>query len=291
MPTNNAINLREQGVAYYNGISTFDGLDGITAGFVLTSNGTNVAPSFQAAGSSGFSQIIKTQVTSTQTFTFDANTQFVFFEAVGGGGGGAGSFITTGTGQQVSVGGGGGAAAYVSGLYTIATTGASVDIVVGAGGNGGVGGSGADGTFTSITSAGTVTLLESLPGMGGDDCLSDSGVTAGPQVSALGGAGGTGLGSGDLSEIISVGESGGSGVGVSVLDSAVCFVTSGFGGSSPFGGGGAQQSYVYLGVGSDGQGGQGYGSGGAGGCSPQGQNSHPGGDGAAGIVYITEYIT
>ncbi len=46
--TNNAINLNSQGVAYYNGTGTFTGADGITTGYVLTSNGTNVAPSFQA---------------------------------------------------------------------------------------------------------------------------------------------------------------------------------------------------------------------------------------------------
>ncbi len=49
MATNNAINLSSQGVAYYNGTGTFSGLDGSTAGKLLTSNGTGVAPSFQTA--------------------------------------------------------------------------------------------------------------------------------------------------------------------------------------------------------------------------------------------------
>ncbi len=48
MPTNNAIDLTSQGVAYYNGTGTFSGLDGSTSGFALTSNGTGVAPSFQS---------------------------------------------------------------------------------------------------------------------------------------------------------------------------------------------------------------------------------------------------
>ena len=43
----NAINLRNQGVAYFNGVDTFSGVDGSTAGKILTSNGTGVAPSFQ----------------------------------------------------------------------------------------------------------------------------------------------------------------------------------------------------------------------------------------------------
>jgi hypothetical protein len=52
MATNNAIDLTAQGVAYYNGTNAFSGIDASTAGFVLTSNGTGVAPSFQTAPSS-----------------------------------------------------------------------------------------------------------------------------------------------------------------------------------------------------------------------------------------------
>lgn len=48
MATNNAINLKDQGTVYYNGTGTFTGIDGSTATRVLTSNGTGVAPSFQA---------------------------------------------------------------------------------------------------------------------------------------------------------------------------------------------------------------------------------------------------
>lgn len=49
MATNNDINLNAQGTVYYNGTGTFSGVDGSTAGKVLTSNGTGVAPSFQTA--------------------------------------------------------------------------------------------------------------------------------------------------------------------------------------------------------------------------------------------------
>jgi hypothetical protein len=49
MPSNNAIDLTAQGVAYYNGTGTFSGIDGSTSGFVYKSNGTGVAPSFQVA--------------------------------------------------------------------------------------------------------------------------------------------------------------------------------------------------------------------------------------------------
>lgn len=51
MATNNAINLKSQGIAYYNGSGTISGIDGSTSSFVLTSNGTGAAPSFQASSS------------------------------------------------------------------------------------------------------------------------------------------------------------------------------------------------------------------------------------------------
>lgn len=47
MPTNNAVNISSQGTVYFNGTGTFSGVDGSTSGFVLTSNGTGVAPSYQ----------------------------------------------------------------------------------------------------------------------------------------------------------------------------------------------------------------------------------------------------
>lgn len=49
MAIGNSLNIGEEGVVYFNGTNAFSGLDGGTAGKVLTSNGTNVAPSFQTA--------------------------------------------------------------------------------------------------------------------------------------------------------------------------------------------------------------------------------------------------
>ena len=53
MATNNSANIKTQGVCYCNGSGVFSGVDGSTSGYVLTSNGTGVAPSFQAAGGGG----------------------------------------------------------------------------------------------------------------------------------------------------------------------------------------------------------------------------------------------
>jgi len=48
MAAANSLNISQQGVVYFNGIAQFLGLDGGTAGNVLTSNGTLSPPSFQA---------------------------------------------------------------------------------------------------------------------------------------------------------------------------------------------------------------------------------------------------
>ncbi len=45
---NNAANIKAQGLTYSNGSGVFSGIDASTVGFVATSNGTAVAPSFQA---------------------------------------------------------------------------------------------------------------------------------------------------------------------------------------------------------------------------------------------------
>jgi hypothetical protein len=47
MTSANTLNISAQGVQYFDGAHTFSGLDGVTSGYVLTSNGTGVAPSFQ----------------------------------------------------------------------------------------------------------------------------------------------------------------------------------------------------------------------------------------------------
>jgi len=47
MASSNSLNISQKGVVYFNGVTTFSGLDGSTSGKVLTSNGTGIAPSFQ----------------------------------------------------------------------------------------------------------------------------------------------------------------------------------------------------------------------------------------------------
>lgn len=49
----NALNANQQGVQYQSSSGIWSGIDGSTATYVLTSNGTGMAPSFQAVSSSG----------------------------------------------------------------------------------------------------------------------------------------------------------------------------------------------------------------------------------------------
>lgn len=48
MATSNAVNLKDQGVAYVSSTGTFSNIDGSTVGKVLTSQGTGVSPSFRS---------------------------------------------------------------------------------------------------------------------------------------------------------------------------------------------------------------------------------------------------
>lgn len=54
MSFNNAINAKQQGTQYLSTLGAWSGVDGGTAGNVLTSNGTGVAPSFQAASAGAY---------------------------------------------------------------------------------------------------------------------------------------------------------------------------------------------------------------------------------------------
>src|SRR5271169_1490678 len=47
MVTTNSLGIINQGLVYYNGLGVFSGIDASTATYVLTSNGTGMAASFQ----------------------------------------------------------------------------------------------------------------------------------------------------------------------------------------------------------------------------------------------------
>lgn len=173
------------------------------SGTVLTSNGSGIAPSFQAASSNAISSLNAQVFTSSGTYTPTTNMSFCIVTICGAGGGGGNT-----SGPSNSAGGGGGAGGTVQMLFTAAQIGASQFVTLGTGGTGGNNGS--NSTFGSyITSAGgssgqthsgaasggsggssssnTGILLINYPGQGGTFGMSGS---SGGTATFAGGSGG-----------------------------------------------------------------------------------------------------
>jgi hypothetical protein len=216
--------------------------------------------------------------TTSGTYTPDANLIAATIECVGGGGGGGGSIVSSAIGQY---GGGGGGGGGYSRLYaSAATIGASKAVTIGAAGSGGAAGAN-NGTAGGDTSVGTLCI-----GKGGSPGAYCGAGQFG--AGALGGVAGTG-------DVTATGASGGTGFWTTLAYTSVGLSISGFGGGSPFGGGGiaVQNGAGSLGATAGGAA-TGYGGGGAGAYSQtQSTNtiSAAGGNGSAGIVVITEYCS
>lgn len=211
-------------------------------------------------------QVVSQTFTASGTYTPTSGMVYCIVEIVGGGGGGGGTAITSA--GQYAIGGGGGGGEYGRALYASATIGASKTVTIGGGGAGGVAGNntGTTGGTTSL-----VTLLTAIGGTGG------SGGAASASGTALGGAGGTGGTGGDFHSSGAPG-----GFAASLTVSSIIF--GGQGGSSHFGGG-ALSSFGAAGI----TGGN-YGSGGSGASQVASSGALAGGNGAQGLVYITEFI-
>jgi len=161
-----------------------------TTGQILTSNGPGVLPSFQAAASSGFTNM---QVfTSPGTFTTPSSTTKIKVTVVGGGGAGSNAVPGTGTGAG---GGGGGAAIYVGPVtastpyaITVGTAGNTSSFGSLASATGGGGGSGAGtGGAGGAGGAGSAGTLQLKGGGGGTGTVGIGG------PSYLGGGGNNGI--------------------------------------------------------------------------------------------------
>lgn len=191
--------------------------------------------------------------TASGTYTPSTGMVSCLVICVGGGGAGAGGIATD------AAGGGGGGGGTAIKLVDAATVGASQSVTVAA-------------TSTGAGNSSSFGAILSATG-GGVGATTGTSTTVG--VNAAGGAGGVGSG-GDLNLTGSPGDRG------------IIFSTNngigGTGGSSAYGGGGA-------GGGSNtaGSAGQNYGGGGGGGHAT-GAADRTGGDGAAGVVYVIEYI-
>lgn len=243
-----------------------------TSGNVLTSNGTN----WLSSTPTSFTSAVTQTFTASGTYTPTSGMKYCLLEVIGGGGGGGGAGVTGAS--TVSNGGGGGAGGYARKLVTAAAIGASQVVTIGAagtagantGGNAGTGGTSSVGAIVSATG-----------GSGG------FGTVAGASNSPVGVNGGTG-GVGSSGDFNSKGSGGTAGFGMGG-GGAAAWSVGGAGGSSILGGG-AVSRYMQGGNNSPGYAGGNYGGGGGGAALGVSQAGQVGGAGAAGIVYITEYI-
>jgi len=240
-------------------------------GQLLTSNGPGVAPTFQT--STSFATVNIQTFTSNGTYTPTSGMKYCVIQCVGGGGGGGGAPDTV-INTLVSVGGGGQSGGYAVGVFTAADIGASKAVTVGTGGTGGNGVSGTNGGNTSV---GTLISIQG----GSPGSASGTGATASAN-------GGNGAMTSPGSSYFSTGEFGGTG-SIANLGNGTAFTFSGAGGSSILGAGAPQISSPSA-LTANGTAGGNYGGGGAGAANFTTGSAKTGGNGAPGIVIITEYI-
>lgn len=206
----------------------------------------------------------------TSTYTPSAGMQYCTVQ-IGGGGAASGS-VAGSAGQGAASGGGGGGGACIR-TYPSTLIGATAQVVVGAGGVPGSAGNnpGGNGANSTFTPAGAGTVLTATGGIGGSGAPSSATIS-----SSSGGAGGTGTG-GDINF---PGSPGGDGI---TINGSLQAGLSGTGGKSIFGNsvgncaGGAYPGLLY--------------GGGASGYQNLTTSNQQGVAGAAGICYITEYIS
>lgn len=225
--------------------------------FTVTASGTNY---FEVTNASGVAEVNKTLGSTGylilgQTWTKPAGLKYITAEIVGGGGGGEGGTVYSGAGA--TAGGGGGGGGYSKKLIAASSLGLTETITIGIGGLGVLAG-----VAPAFTGGATYfgSFISATGGGGGS--------------AENGGSGGIGSG-GDINIY-------GGGAGAGVIDSGSSHADSrvgGNGGSSFFGGGGKGQENTKAA-----QSGGLYGGGGAG-CSA----TQAGGNGANGVVVVTEY--
>lgn len=204
---------------------------------------------------------------SPATWTKPDYLDHIVVEVIGGGGGGGGTFAT-GTGEQAA-GGGGGGGGYSRKVFLAADLPASCTATVGAKGVGVSGDSGTAGVASSFAGTG-ITTVQGGGGAGGTRGADTTGVNRNE-----GGAGGESSG-GDLN---AAGQGGGLG---SVISGQR--VPAGAGGNAGNGSGGARAANDAAGYNANG-----YGGGGSAASSTPNIAARAGGDGAPGVVIISEY--
>lgn len=228
-----------------------------------------------AAAISGKKPVVRVY-TAGATWTKPADISHIIVEVVGGGGGGGG-VTASATAGHWSMGGGGAGGGYARKLFTAADLAslASASVTVGAGGTGGTGASGASGGTSSFAGTG-ITTVQATGGTGGSQG-SDRTTDVVEGVSPTGGVG-TG---GDVNV---------AGTGPTTPGMRVTFPISGGGGHSLLGAGANPIRLSSTGtstVGGSPTGG--YGGAGSGAATNASATNAKGGDGADGVVIVTEF--
>lgn len=233
----------------------------VTAALPLALNSTTGALTY-----SNPNIVTRQSFTGSGTYTPNANLVKALIECIGSGGGGGGS---AGSGTTETAGGGGASGGYSQVLVTAAAVGASQAVTIGAAGTGAAAGNNTGGNGGAV-SVGTLCVANG--GNGGGGAAAGNGGTGGAS-----GAAGTG-------DITSRGTEGGVGVGATIT---TVDGMSGYGAPSVLGGG--ARGVHGSGSAVAGRPGLLHGSGGSGGQSSAVATDAAGGDGAAGIVIITEF--
>ncbi len=203
------------------------------------------------------------------TYTPNPGMLFCIVEAVGGGGGGGGAAITTA--GTVNGAGGGGGGEYARSVLTSTDIGLSKVVDIGTGGAGGAAGAnnGADGADTTLGTS----LVVAKKGLGG------IGVAA-----ATAGAGGVG-GSGGTGNLLIGGQAGGPGMAASII--TVTLTAGGASGGNTLSMGVQPRAAGNNGAASVTR----WGIGGGGGTDSNNTANRSGGDGAPGLMIITEFCS
>ena len=260
---------------------------GLTSSFTVA--GTTATLNLQLAGSG--SLVINRQVFSApgpDTYIPSPGLSYAIIEACGGGGGGAGTDINNVNPLFVGAGTGGGGGAYANLVLSAADIGASQTLEIGAGGAGitgsGTAPDGGDTTFGAFISCvggagGISNPLDYIQNISGGAV---GGSSSGGDINIDGGEGGPALA---FSMVAPAGIPG-------VTNFTIA--QSGAGGNSFFGsGGGATSVLNEAETGSDGANGNGYGAGGSSAacCYNPSSVAQAGGDGANGVIIVTEFIS
>lgn len=209
--------------------------------------------------------VVRRQIfTATGTYTPHANMLYCEVEIVGSGAGGGG--VTGANPNTAGSAGGGGSGGFSKSILSKAAIGASKPVTIGAAGVGGAAGNN-PGTAGNTCSLGTlVTALGGLGGLGNFDGLGGSGAAAG------------------VGDIALPGTSGAKGLVLSAIANG--FIMPGMGAPSVYGG---SPIIAQLRASLAGRSGTKYGAGGDGGVSWDSTGlAQPGGNGATGLVVITE---